>query len=229
VTWFLNRPGGDPLGTAPTDSLAVPGDSLDVPPLDLPPLEMSDELVRRLVACLSARPELARWLVTDHLIERFVLVIVDLAGVSTPAANVQVMATTEPFRVQQSDGRLTIAPESYRRFDAIAATFASLDTRGTVRLYRQLLPLIEESFADLGIPDVTFQETLTLAMRNVLAVEVPEGPIQVVEDEAVYIFADPELEALRGVAKQLIRAGPDNAQLIQAKVRELAGALGIQP
>ena len=231
LTQFLGGPEDPSLTTAPTDTLTAPleGSLDDVPPLDLPELGMSDAFVRRLVAALSARPELARWLVTDDLIERFVRVIVDLAGSSTPAANVRVMAPPEPFRVQESNGRLTIAPESFTRYNAIAATFASLDTRGTVRLYRQLLPLVEDAYAELGIPNVTFQETLTMAIRNVLAVEIPEGPVQVVEDEAVYIFADPALEARRGLVKQLLRMGPDNARLIQSKTRELAAALGIEP
>jgi hypothetical protein len=210
--------------------VATPSDdSLDeVPALNLPELGMSDAFVRDLVAALSSRPNLARWLVTDNLIERFVSVVVDLAGSSTPAANLRVMAPTEPFRVQEANGRLTIAAESYTRYDLIAATFASLDTRGTARLYRQLLPLIEGAFAELGIPNVTFEESLSMAIRNVLAVQVPDGPIQVVEDEAVYLFADPAVEARRGLGKQLLRIGPDNARLVQAKMRELAGALGLE-
>jgi len=229
VTRFMGGSDEAP-DAAVADTLVAPaGDSLnDVPPLDLPDLGVSDAFVRDLVSALSARPELARWLVTDNLIERFVSVVVDLAGNSTPAANIRVMAPTEPFRVQESNGRLTIAPESYTRYDLIASTFASLDTRGTTRLYRQLLPLIEEPYAELGIPNVTFRETLTIAIRNILAVEIPEGPIQVVEDEATYAFADPALEARRGLTKQLLRAGPDNTRLIQAKMRELAGALGLE-
>ena len=50
-----------------------------------------------------------------------------------------------------------------------------------------------------------------------------------VGQDGVYIFADPAIEDLRGLAKQLIRMGPQNANLLQQSVRELAVALGIVP
>jgi hypothetical protein len=233
VAWFLLRSGPDPETRAPAPVAEfpepAPPDLPDVPPLDLPELGASDALVRELVARLSAHPRLAAWLATDRLIERFVLVVVDLAGGFNPAANLPHMAPAEPFAVRESDGRLVIAPESHRRYDLLGAVVASLDTEGTVRLYLQLLPLIEEAFQELGIPDRTFSETLELALRNVLAVEVPAGPLEVVAGEGImYEFRDAGLEARRGAEKALIRMGPENARRIQDKAGELAEGLGIR-
>ena len=42
-----------------------------------------------------------------------------------------------------------------------------------------------------------------------------------------YHFADPALEALSPAQKQLLRLGPGNARRVQAKLRELAPALGL--
>jgi hypothetical protein len=207
---------------APDTSPAVP----DVPPLDLPELSASDAFVRDQVARLSSHPRLAAWLVTDRLIERFVLLVVELAGGSNPSEHVRHMQPQEGFTVREVDGRLVIAPESFRRYDLLAATFASLDTPGTVQLYRQLRPLIDEAFQELGIPDRTFDETLELAIRNVLAAEVPTASPEVVPVEGVYEFRDPALEARRGGEKLLIRMGPQNARRIQEKLRELSEAPG---
>lgn len=230
--WYQSRGEPDPPPAAPADPSEVapdPEEDPDVPPLELPELSASDEFVRTVVARLSEHPQLAEWLTNDELIHRFVLVVVDLAGESNPAANVEFMVPSEPFSVRESDGRLYIAPETHARFNLLAATFASLDTDGTVQLYRQLRPLIVEAYEELGIPDYSFDQMLEMAIRNLLAVEVPDEPIEVVAHEELYDFQDPELEARGGAEKALYRMGPENTRLVQAKLRELARELGIQP
>lgn len=234
AAWFLFQSGDDSdptMASAPelsrSDTLESGSGAPAVPPLELPELSASDAFVRRVVSALSSHPQLAAWLTTDDLVDRFVSVIIDLAGNSTPASHIRFMAPSEPFQVREAGGRLLIDEASYERFNLLAATFASLDTPGTVQLYRQLLPLIEESYEELGIADYTFDETLRLAIQNVVAVQLPDGPLEVEPDEAVFAFRDPDLEARRGAAKQLIRMGPENARLIQAKMRELAQGLGI--
>jgi hypothetical protein len=44
-----------------------------------------------------------------------------------------------------------------------------------------------------------------------------------------YAFADPRDEGLTPAQKQLLRMGPGNARIVQAKLREIALALGIPP
>jgi hypothetical protein len=43
----------------------------------------------------------------------------------------------------------------------------------------------------------------------------------------VYGFADPKLESLTAAEKQLLRTGPGNTRVVQAKLREIARALGL--
>ena len=57
------------------------------------------------------------------------------------------------------------------------------------------------------------------------ATPVVEDPPAVVPVGGIYKFADPALEGLDQVQKLLLRAGPDNAALIQAKAAELRKAL----
>jgi hypothetical protein len=195
------------------------------PPLDLPELSASDEFVRRMVATLSSHPELARFLVPDRLVNRFVRSVADLAGGFYPAEHLPHLRPDAPFAVREEGGRTVVDPASYRRYDAMAAAFASLDPVGTVRLFRQMRPLIDEAWAELGAPG-DFDEALRLAIGNLRSVQLPQGPIEVVQDEAVWGFADPELEGRRGAAKALIRTGPDNARRIQAQLEALERELG---
>jgi hypothetical protein len=45
----------------------------------------------------------------------------------------------------------------------------------------------------------------------------------------VYEFADADMEARTPAEKHVLRLGPTNARRVQAKLRELAAALGIEP
>jgi hypothetical protein len=218
-----------PAAEAPPEPEVDPMEEPEVPPLDLPELGASDELVRSMVARLSEHPQLAAWLVNDELVRRFVGVIVDLSGASNPASHVRFMTPDEDFRAREIDGRLVIDPDSYRRYDLLAATFASLDTQGTVQLYRQMRPLINEAYSDLGIPDHTFDELLAMAIRNLLAIEVPTSPPEVELVEGIYEYRDSALENRPGAAKALMRMGPDNTRRIQEQVRALARELGVEP
>jgi hypothetical protein len=139
------------------------------------------------------------------------------------------LAPGAPFRVAHSGGRMFIDPASYRRFDLLAATFVSLDTEGVARLYSQLHPLLQEAYGELGLPAPSFDAVLTDAVGNVLAVEVPEGPVEIVPATTGtgFEFADAGLERRSAAAKHLLRMGPGNARRVQAKLREIAGALGI--
>jgi hypothetical protein len=101
-----------------------------------------------------------------------------------------------------------------------------LDTRGTVRLYKQLKPVIQEAYKDLGYPDTDFEDTLTKAIVELLKVPVVKDVL--LEKKIIsYAMVDPELESLSQAQKHLLRMGPENILRIQSKLREFAQELGI--
>lgn len=198
-------------------------------PIELPELDASDEVVRRSVAGLSARPEWASWLVSDDMIRRFVVAVVAVAEGKSPEEQLRFLAPEQPFAVREEDGRTVVDPESYHRYDVATATFVSLDTEGVARLYRQMHPLIDEAYRDLGLHDRTFDETLAVAIGNLLSADVPDTPLDVEEEEGRYVYTAPGIEGLSPAEKQLLRMGPENARRFQAKLRELSVALGVTP
>lgn len=193
--------------------------------LELPALGASDTLIREVGEELSTHPGWASWLAPDDLVRRFVASVVTVSTGQSPRDHLSFLAPEEEFSVRDSGGRTVVDPASYRRYDWVAATFASLDTDRTVWLYRRLHPLFQEAYRELGFGEGTFDEALARAVEILLAVDVPEGPVEVVPDEAVYAFRDPGMEERSAAAKQLIRMGPENARRVQAKLRELAEAL----
>ena len=204
--------------------LGGPGDDIDVPPLG-----ETDALVRLLVGRLSTHPAVASWLTTDGLIRSATVTVQNVAAGQTPARHLRRLAPQTGFTVREETGETLMDPRSHQRYNRAADAVASLDTPGTARLYSTLKPRVEEAFAELGSPDTRFDATLERAIVVLLETPVVEGDVRLVTRGALYAYADPRLENLSPAQKQLLRTGPRNTRLIQAKLREIAGALGIPP
>ena len=129
--------------------------------------------------------------------------------------------------VDRSGDDLVMDPRSQRRYDLLAQVVASIDPQAAARVYHQLLPLFQEAYQELGVPDGPFQEVLARAMDNLLAVDVPEGPPELREAVGRYVYADRSLESLTPAAKHLLRMGPENARMVQEKLREIESALDL--
>lgn len=236
--WYQSRDADGAAGAADAaDSTATAPPRVE-PMEDLPELDASDELVRRMAEELSERPRLAEWLTTDRLIQRFVGAVTLVAAGRSPREEAEFLEPEGEFVARETGETLdldtavvalaTVDTASYRRYDPVAATFASLDTRGTAELYGRLHPLFEEAYRDLGFRERSFDVTLARAIETLLAVPVPEGSVELMPAGATaWEYADPELEALSPAQKHLLRMGPDNIRRVQAKLRELARALDL--
>lgn len=198
-------------------------------PFVLPGLDASDEAVRRLAEGLTAHPRLTAWLAPEDLVRRFVEAVVDVSRGSSPRSALEMLAPTEPFQVRETGDRLVVDPESYRRYDLLAEVVASVDARESAELYRRLLPLFREAYQELGFTEQSWEEVLARAVRNLVSVEVPEGPLEVSEHVGRYLYLDRSLESLTPAEKHLLRMGPENARRVQSKVQEIAGYLELPP
>jgi len=217
------------VATEDTAAQANPAAAQAAAPLDLPALDASDAFVRKLVSGLSSRPELASWLVSDKLVHRFVVSVVDVADGKSPEDQLGFLTPRQPFRPRSTAAGLVVDPASYHRYDALTATFVSLDDAGVARLYRELSPLMEEAYQDLGLHGGTFESALARAFGRLLAVSFPDEPPALVHTSVPYSYESPALEDLSPAAKHLLRFGPTNGRKVQAKLRELADAMGIVP
>ncbi|WP_224243604.1 DUF3014 domain-containing protein [Hyalangium gracile] len=194
----------------------------------LPALEQSDPRARDLLGQLSQDPDLRNWLATEGLIRRFTAAVANIAEGESPRAVLPFLAPQGTFQVVERDGRTFIAPESFARYDAVARALTSLDTQASARVYRTLRPLLNQAFGEIAPPGQRFDQTLARAIQRMINTRVPEGDLEVVDTPGVnYAYAAPELEQLSAAQKHLLRMGPTNARAIQAKLRELQGALGL--
>ena len=190
-------------------------------------LDKSDELVRNLAKELSSHPKLAAWLISKDLIRKFTAGVDNIANGLSPNPQIDFFSIKEDFKVLKREGLYYLDPESYHRYDLVADVFLSLDTEGCVKLYRQLKPLIQDAYRDLGYPAEDFQKTLVRAIEELLNVPVVERDILVEKKIVTYMMSDSRLENLSETQKHLLRMGPENVHIIQEKLREMAAGLGI--
>lgn len=210
--------------TAPAPPLGGEAASIVVPPLD-----ESDGVVAELVRTLSSHPRVAAWLTTKGLIRNFAAVVLRINDGKTPANLLQPLRPTAAFRVTERDGGIYIDGPSYERYTSLAQAVASIDAKGSASLYATLKPRIEAAYRELGDPDASFDAALERAIVSLLETPMRSRPTRLRLQGIGYAFADPHDEALTGAQKQLLRMGSENGLSIQAKLREVALALGIPP
>ena len=198
-------------------------------PIDVPPLDQSDPIVRELVKQITSHPRIAAWLATDGLIRTLTVAVENVAHGATPAGRFPVLRPASGFETVARGADLHIAPRSYQRYDDLADAAASIDAAGAARLYTTLKPRIEEAYQDLGYPDASFDRALEQAIVLLLRTPASDGAARLQPKGLGYGFADPSLEGLTGAQKQLLRTGPRNVKIIQSSLRQIALALGIPP
>ena len=209
---------------APAAAAAAPTTAGEAAPAatPLPPLEAMDPFVRELLATLSARPELARWLATDGLVQQMAVAIDRISRGGSPAADLRVLAPGSAFTVQGRGFTRTIDPASYRRYDGIAETVASIDPAAAATVYRTIKPRLSEAYTSLGRTEADVDVAVQQALEVLIATPIPTPPVRLVEGRgATWAFADPELEALDPAQKQLLRMGPENATRIITMLKQL--------
>jgi hypothetical protein len=230
--WWSRRPQPvhrvAPPATAPAPSVAPPR-AVAAESISLPPLGDTDALVRQLVGRLSSHPQVANWLATDQLIRNFTVVVTQISNGRTPTKHLQALRPRGRFVVAKDARGLYVDPASYRRYDEYADAISALDPEGTARVYETLKPRIQDAYRELGYPEGDFDSALKRAIVLLLETPVVEGRVGVEGTPPLYTFTDDRLELLAGVQRQLLRMGPRNERMVQAKLRAIAPLVGIAP
>jgi hypothetical protein len=222
VAWSLRHPKEEPPPPPAQTAAPAPQKPADA---TLPPAAQSDAQIRKLLAALSPRPELAQWLADEGLLDRWVVTANNLAEGVSPRKQLGFLKPAKPFLAKGSH----IDPRSYQRFDTFADVVASVDAKGFAAAVHELHPLLEAAYHQLGYPDKSVDDLARAALQRLIDAPVIEGDVAIAPAKgALYKFADEKLEAKGEVEKQLLRMGPRNTKLVQAKAREIAAALDLR-
>ena len=230
---FFMRPAPAPAPQPASQATAAPQTEARDPlgptvePIDLPPLVLTDPLVREMLGKLSASPTLAAWLATDGLIRAFVVSVENVADGVSPAKHARALAPRSAFRTLTENGVTSVDARSYARYDGIANAAASMDAAGLARVYSILKPRLIEAYAELGHPQGDLDAAVERAIVHLLQTSVVEDPIVLRPRVLSFRYDREDLEALSPAQKQLLRMGPRNVKRIQDQLRAVARELGI--
>ena len=191
----------------------------------LPELSASDAIYTQDVLKLSE--QLQPNVFKKEAIRKTIFSINDMAqGLRPPVKRLREVALTQPFLVTQKGEKMYISAASYQRYDGLAQAINAINPQTAVNFYQRYLPLFQAVFAELSYPsDYKVLDSIKAATAKVIQAPVIAGDIEVIRPAVRYKFADPKLEKLSALDKQMIRMGPENTRVIQDKLRELIEVL----
>jgi PAS domain-containing protein len=225
--WF-----GTAQEPAPSEPLPAPAEAApaleSVPdgsmPVALPALEDSDDLVGDELVSLGVPRPLIGLVETEQMVRALVAATDAVAVGRSPRGQLGFLEPDGYFDVAERGDTLVIAIDTFRRYDAVGAAIDGLDVERVVDSYLRLEPLADAAYSELGMPG-PFRTRLLAALEHLIAAPLIPDPVAVLDAINRYRFADPELEALSGAQKHLLRTGPQNQEKIQAQMRRLRDAL----
>jgi hypothetical protein len=213
------------LAVAPAAPDAAAATSLAAAAAEEPPVGADG--ARALLEGVSPDPRFRGWLGGTDLVRRWAVVTANVAEGTSPRRWLAPLAPRGKFAVLEQDGKRTIAPESYARYDGVADVVATIDARALASAYRRLHGALDAAYVALGYPAGALDRATARALRRIEGVPVPAGEVRVEPAEGTFVFSDPALESLDDVSKHLLRMGPRNERIVQAKAREVREALGL--
>ena len=222
----ITQPAAPALPAAPQYPVAPLEQALADQPQDpLPDLFASDAFVLDALNTLLARPELAQWLVSEHLIARFVAFVDSLPNRKASINLWPLKPASGKFFAQNNDAAVVIGAANDARYDAHVQAFTGMDTQAAVALYTRLYPLLQQAYRELGYSDAYFNDRMIVVIDHLLAAPEPTPPVVIVLIDKGYAFADEALEAASSGEKFMMRIGPAHESAVKTKLRELRAAL----
>jgi hypothetical protein len=175
----------------------------------------------------------------DDFPRRFVATVDNLGRSHAPSVLWPVQPSAGRFLVIENRGRTVISPDNGLRYTPLVLLVEHLDTRRAVSLYLRMLPLLQQTYADLGYPNGRFHARLLEVIDQLLATPTaPElVPVTMTEIRGPYPsqrpwvheeFSDPAFESASAGQKILLRVGAVNERRLKAKLREWRAELARQ-
>ncbi len=184
-----------------------------------------DELLRRQLSAAGAKSILLKLLSNEQPLEVSAALIDGLGRGDILRKFLPISKHSEPFSVIVEGDAMYMNPNGYLRYDSFTDAIAKLDSGVLVNTFHQLRPLYEQTYGYLGLNPGDFDNAVIRILDMVLATPEIGEPIAVTPKAVVYIYADPGLESLPALQKQLLRMGPDNIRRIKQQAQTLREGL----
>ncbi|MGW7677373.1 DUF3014 domain-containing protein [Shewanella sp. S23-S33] len=211
------------MNTNSTETTAVAEPEVVVEPV--PVLAESDAFVQQKALAMINNNVLSSSLVQQDLVRQFVVFVDNLAQGELTRKVSPLKGPEKLFSVSEITNKVYLNPEGFHRYDAYVDSIAKMDEQSLITTYKQLTPLLEEAFTELGYSNAKFNDRMLQAIKMLLAAPIIEDPIELNSISVNYQFVDPNLEALPSAQKLLIRMGPENTRKLKVALRKIENQL----
>ena len=188
-------------------------------------LAESDTYVQQKALELINNNVVASSLVQQDLTRQFVVFVDNLAQGELTRKVSPIKGPEKLFTVSEITNKVYLNPEGFHRYDAYVDSIAKMDEQSLMATYKQMTPMLEEAFSELGYSNAKFNDRMLQAIKLLLAAPIVEDPIELSSISVNYQFVDPDLEALPSAQKLLIRMGPENTRKLKVALRKLENQL----
>ena len=190
----------------------------------LPRLEESDDAVRDAVGDIPLGTAGQQYLVPGNIIERSASLIYLMAQGDVPYKLLPVSRPKAAFPISDDGTQVVTDPAGFERYDALTQWLQSLDLESLLSSLEWFIPLFREAWSYYGEDPAAFDMAVVMTLDLVIATpEVDLSEARLIRKEAVWIFEDPAIEGLAPIQKQVLRMGPENAEIVKAKTTEARG------
>ncbi|MDO6640298.1 DUF3014 domain-containing protein [Shewanella sp. 5_MG-2023] len=187
----------------------------------LPALTESDDFVAQKTIDMADGMTIEPLLVKKDIARQFVVFVDNMAQGEVIHKASPLKGPKDKFTVSEITNKTYLNPDSYHRYDLYANMVSDMNDEQLINTYKELMPIFDEAFAELGYSDMSFDERMQQAFEMILSAPIIEDPIELSSISVNYQFVDPKLEALPNVQKFMVRMGPDNSRKIKTAIRKL--------
>lgn len=185
----------------------------------------SDDILRSELRALEANSLLTGLIETKHPVDVSAALIDGLSRGVVARKILPLPGPSTPFRVKKMGAIAVMDTANYERYDVYVEAIEKLNALNIVATFHAVRPLLERSYATLGLDAAEFDNAVIHSLDLVLATPAIEGDAALQSKSVNYTYVDPELEALPPLQKLLLRMGPDNIRRLKAHARLLRDGL----
>ena len=196
-----------------------------IPPAPVVSEETGDQYARESIDAVNGGKALAQFVAGDYVVERAVAIIDALRRGEVPYKLLPVGKPSTTFPISDNGLRVTLDTAGFSRYDGFAQWVGGLDTPALVSLLNDYEMIATQALTRMGVTDFDIRSAVLAATTQILSTPQVSVDAELMRREANWVYMDPELEALSSVQKQVLRMGPENADIVQQKARDIRGAL----
>ena len=196
-----------------------------IPPAPVVSEETGDQYARESIDAVNGGKALAQFVAGDYVVERAVAIIDALRRGEVPYKLLPVGKPSTTFPISDNGLRVTLDTAGFSRYDGFAQWVGRLNAPALVSLLNDYEMIATQALTRMGVTDFDIRSAVLAATTQILSTPQVAVDAELMRREANWVYMDPELEALSSLQKQVLRMGPENADIVQQKARDIRGAL----